>query len=213
VTTREKLLRATQEALVEDGIAHLSARTVASRAGVNQALVFYHFGSVSELAEAAARALSDESVGYYRERFVEVDSLTALLALGQEIHERERITGNVSVMAQLMAGAQRDEVLARAARYALELWCAEVEIVVRRVLAPSPLADVVEPVGLARAISAAFVGLELYEGVDADGAGSALATLERLGVLVEVLDDLGPVARRAVRARLRRGGKGRSAAR
>jgi hypothetical protein len=72
---------------------------------------------------------------------------------------------------------------------------------------------VVEPVGLARAISAAFVGLELYEGVDADGAGSALATLEQLGVLVEVLDDLGPVARRAVRARLRRGGKGRPTAR
>jgi AcrR family transcriptional regulator len=211
VTTRDKLLRATQETLVEDGIVHLSARTVATRAAVNQALVFYHFGSVSELVEAAARALSDESVGYYRERFAHVDSLSGLLALGQEIHERERTTGNVTVMAQLMAGAQRDEVLARAARYALDLWCAEVEAVVRRVLEPSPLADVVEPVGLARAISAAFVGLELYEGVDPDGAGSAMGTLEQLGVLVEVLDDLGPVARRAVRARLRRGGTGRSA--
>ena len=213
MTTRDKLLRATQETLVDDGIAHLSARTVATRAGVNQALVFYHFGSVSELVEAAARTLSDESVGYYRDRFAEVDTLTGLLALGQEIHQRERTTGNVTVMAQLMAGAQRDEVLARAARYAMDLWRQEVETVVRRVLEPSPLADVVEPVGLARAISAAFVGLELYEGIDTEGAGSALATLEQLGVLVEVLDDLGPVARRAVRARLRRGGKERSAAR
>ena len=71
-------------------------------------------------------------------------------------------------MAQLMAGAQRDEVLARAARYAMDLWRQEVETVVRRVLEPSPLADVVDPAGLARAISAAFIGLELYEGVDPD---------------------------------------------
>jgi len=204
VTTREKLLRATQVALVEDGIAHLSARTVATRAGVNQALVFYHFGTVSELVEAAARALCDESMAHYRERFAAVDSLTGLLALGEEVHAREQASGNVAVMAQLMAGAQRDEVLARAARYAMAAWVEEVEAVVRRVLEPSPVGDVVDAAGLARAISAAFIGLELYEGVDADGAAAALAALERLGVLVEAVDDLGPVARRAVRARLRR---------
>ncbi len=212
MTTRDKLLRATQEALVEDGIAHLSARTVATRAGVNQALVFYHFGTVSELVEAAARALSDESLAHYRERFAAVDSLGQLLTLGEEVHAHERTTGNVALMAQLMAGARRDEVLARAARYAMDLWRQEVETVVRRVLEPSPLADVVDPAGLARAISAAFIGLELYEGVDPQGAGAALAALEQLGVLVEAVDDLGPVARRAVRARLRRGGKGRSTA-
>ncbi len=211
--TRDKLLRATQEALVEDGFAHLSARTVATRAGVNQALVFYHFGTVSELVEAAAQSLADESVAHYRERFATVDSLGGLLGLGEEVHARERATGNVAVMAQLMAGAQRDEVLARAARYAMDLWRQEVEVVVRRVLEPSPVAEVVDARGLAQAISAAFIGLELYEGVDPEGAAAALASLERLGVLMEVLDDLGPAGRRAVRARLRRGAKGRSAAR
>src|SRR5262249_893285 len=75
-STWDKLVRATQEALVEDGIAHLSARSVAARAGVNQALVFYHFGTVSELVEAAARSMSEESIGHYRERFAGVDSLT-----------------------------------------------------------------------------------------------------------------------------------------
>jgi AcrR family transcriptional regulator len=212
VTTRDKLLRATQEGLVADGIAGLSARTVATRAGVNQALVFYHFGTMSELVEAAAEALADESLTHYRDRFAEVDSLSGLLALGEEVHAHEQTTGNVAVMAQLMAGAQRDEVLARAARHAMDLWRQQVEAVVRRVLEPTPLAEVVDPDGLARAISAAFIGLELYEGVDPDGARSALAALEQLGVLIEVVDDLGPVARRAVRARLRRGGKGRSTA-
>jgi len=210
MSTRDKLLRATQGVLVEDGIAHLSARSVAARAGVNQALVFYHFGTVSELVEAASGALADESLGHYREQFAAVDSLGGLLALGREVHDRERTTGNVAVMAQLMAGAQRDEVLARAARYAMDLWRQEVESVVHRVLGSSPLSDVIDTPGLARAISAAFIGLELYEGVDTDGAASALDALERLGVLVEAVDDLGPVARRAVRARLRRTDRARS---
>jgi hypothetical protein len=68
----------------------------------------------------------------------------------------------------------------------------------------SPLAEVADPHGLARAISASFLGLELYEGVDSSDARTALDAIERLGVLIEVVDDLGPVARRAVKSRMRR---------
>jgi hypothetical protein len=56
-------------------------------------------------------------------------------------------------------------------------------------------------------VSAAFVGLELYDGVDPDGAQVALDALDRLTVLIEVVDDLGPVARRALRGKLRRTAK------
>ena len=83
-------------------------------------------------------------------------------------------------------------------------WNAEIELTVRRLLKGSPLADLADPAGLARAISAAFIGLELYEGADPAGAGAALDALEQLGVLIEVVDDLGAVARRAMRTRLRR---------
>jgi hypothetical protein len=126
------------------------------------------------------RAMSDESLDGYRERFAAVDSLTGLLALGEAVHAHERTSGNVAVMAQLMAGAQQDEVLARAARYAMEVLREEVEVVVRRVLETSPLADLVESAGLARAISAAFIGLELYEGVDAKGGAAVASCGDRL---------------------------------
>jgi hypothetical protein len=78
------------------------------------------------------------------------------------------------------------------------------ETVVRRLMRGSPLAEIADPGGLARAISAGFLGLELYDGVDAAGAAAALAAIERLGLLVEVVDDLGPVARRALKSRMRR---------
>jgi hypothetical protein len=81
---------------------------------------------------------------------------------------------------------------------------AEVEAVLVRLLRDSPLAEVTDAAGLARGISASFVGIELFEGVDPEGAESALAALETLGLLVEVVDEVGPVARRALRGRIRR---------
>ena len=176
---------------------------IAARAQVNQALVFYHFGTVSELLEAASRRRVDDSVACYRERFATVRTMSELLAVGRDLHGRERDAGNVALMAQLNSGGQHDPVLARAARYAMTTWTAEVEAVVARVMAGSPLADVTNLAGLARAITAGFIGLELFEGVDPDGAASALDALERLGFLVEVVNDLGAVGRRAMRAKMR----------
>ena len=202
-STRAKLLTAAVDTLREDGAAAVSARGIAARAGVNQALIFYHFKTVSELLEAACRHAVDEAADGYRDRFASVTSLTELLAVGRELHERERATGNVATMAQLMSVAGTDPVLASAARYAVDVWTVEIESVLERVLGGSPLAEIADSAGLARAVSASFIGLELYEGVDPDGAAYALDSLERLGVLVEVVNDLGPIARRALRAKLR----------
>jgi AcrR family transcriptional regulator len=201
--TKDKLLAAAAESLREDGIAGISARAIANRAGVNQALVFYHFGSVAELVEAACRQGVDDSTAFYQEQFANVSSLGELLALGRELHARERAAGNVAIMAQLMSGAQTDPTLIAAASYAMSRWNEEIESVVRRVLRGHPLAELADPAGLARAISAGFIGLELYEGVDAEGAALALGALEQLGVLVDVMTDLGPIARRAVRAKIK----------
>jgi AcrR family transcriptional regulator len=203
--TKSKLLDAAVESLREDGMAGLSARAIAGRAEVNQALIFYHFGTVGELVDAAFRRAVDDSTDFYREQFSTVTSLSELLVVGRQLHERERAAGNVAVMAQVMSGAQRDEALAGAARYAMVRWNEEIETVVRRVLRGNPLADVADPAGIARAISAGFIGLELYEGVDPEGADLALSSLESLGLLVDVMDDLGPVARRALRAKVRGG--------
>lgn len=202
--TRQRLLDATAEVLRTEGIAGLSARTVAARAEVNQALVFYHFGTVPELIQAATRAAVDESVGFYRDQFARIGSMAELLEVGRELHDRERETGNIKVMAQLLAGAQQDILLAEAGRYAMARWSEQLEAVVRRLMADGPLAEVVDPAGLAQMISAVFIGLDLYDGVDPVGSRAALDAVERLVVLVEVVDDLGPVATRALRSRLRK---------
>jgi AcrR family transcriptional regulator len=85
--TRTKLLEGALRTLTEQGIAKTSARTIAATAGVNQALVFYHFGSVDELLSAAVRYGAEQRVAHYRERLAEVGSLAELLAFGREMHE------------------------------------------------------------------------------------------------------------------------------
>jgi AcrR family transcriptional regulator len=202
--TRSKLIDGAIETLRTRGIVGATARAIAAEAGVNQALVFYHFGTVEGLVDAACRESTAERVALYHDRFRAVGSLRELLALGRELNTTERDAGNVAVLAQVLAGAQQDPGLASAARYSLGLWIAEIEAVLSRILAGSPVSELAAPADLASAVAAAFIGVELYEGIDPETAGRALDTLETLSVLADVLDDLGPVARRALRARLRR---------
>lgn len=202
--TRQKLLDAALITLRDKGIAGTSARMIAGRAEVSQGLVFYHFGSVHALIDAACRAATAARVDVYRERFAQVGSLAELLGLGRELHEAERAAGSVTVMAQVLAGAQQDAALVEAGKHSLDLWMAEIEATIHRVMRDSPIADAMDIPGLARAISAAFIGLELYEGVDPDGAASAFAALDQLSALIEVVEDLGPIARRALRSRIRK---------
>ncbi|MFJ3232629.1 TetR/AcrR family transcriptional regulator [Streptomyces sp. NPDC086787] len=202
--TKAKLLEGALRTLTEQGIAKTSARTVAAAAGVNQALVFYHFGSMDELLAAACRYGAGRAVDRYRDRLAAVTSLTELLAAGREIHEQERAGGSLALLGQLLAGAQTHAILRPATAAGLDLWITEIEKVLTRVLAGTPFGEFTDPAGLARAVAASFVGIELYEGVDENGAQAALDALEQLGALVAALEELGPVAQRAVRHHLRR---------
>ncbi|MDF2705631.1 MAG: TetR family transcriptional regulator [Nonomuraea muscovyensis] len=202
--TRQRLIDGAIETLRERGITGTSARTIAATAGVNQALVFYHFGSVPELLKQACLAATEARVRPFLARMEQVRSLRELLDLGRHLHAEERATGNVTVLAQFLAGAQTDPALAEATSAALHLWIDALERTLDRLLAGSPVAELADIPGLARAVAAAFIGLELFEGVDPAGGQAALDALDRLALLAEVVDDLGPVARRALRAKLRR---------
>jgi AcrR family transcriptional regulator len=203
-STRGKLIDGVIAILREQGIAGISARAIAAAAGVSQGLIFYHFGSVGQLVAAACREATEARVALYRARFADVGTFRELAALGRELHEQERQAGNVTVLAHVLAGAQRDQELAEAARDALRLWVSELQAVLSRLLADSPFADFTDAAGLAQATAAAFIGIELYEAADPASAAAALDALEILAALATIADEAGPVARRALRAWFRR---------
>jgi len=67
--TRERLLHATVELMAEIGVDRVRTRSIAERAGVNPALVHYHFGSVSALVMEAAQDALLRTLGPALEAF------------------------------------------------------------------------------------------------------------------------------------------------
>lgn len=201
-TTRAKLLQGTLDTLRAHGLSGTSARSIAATAGVNQALIFYHFGTLDELLAAACTYGAEQHVAHYRDRFAGVVTMADLLVLSRTIRDEQH--GDLVVLGHMLAGAQTEPALARAAAAGLALWAAEIEDVLTRVLGSTPLAGSLDVPGLARAVAAAFIGLELYAGVDADGTGRAFDALDQLGALFGLLENLGPLTQRAVRHHVRR---------
>jgi AcrR family transcriptional regulator len=200
--TRRRLIDATMDTIKVQGIATVSARTIAATGGVNQALIFYHFGSVSNLIGEACLDSVSERVATFGPRLDSVTTFAGLVDAAVTLHHEERELSNVNVLAQVLAGSQSNTELAEVTGRALRVWTDKIEEVLARLLAASPIGEAFDARTLAHLVSSTFIGLELMGPTAADD--SDLAGLERLGVLAELIDDLGPIARQAVRTTIRR---------
>ena len=200
------LKSAALQTLTTRGIAGTSARTIADTAGLSQGLIFYHYGSVNGLLEAAATEITQQRALAYRQRLAGVTSLDELADLARQLHDEERQLGNVAVMAQLLAGAHTHPELAPVARANYDLLAGEVRATLHRLLADTALAAALPADHLAHAVSAAFIGIELLPHTDETDTNSELfETLGELARLVDTVLDLGPTATAALRRRITRG--------
>jgi AcrR family transcriptional regulator len=107
--TRERLLHATVELMAEIGIDRVRTRSIAERAGVNPALVHYHFGSVSALVMEAAQDALLRTLGPSLEAFQSGitirDSIRAILEW-VERHGKE--APGSTILAEAMVKATRN---------------------------------------------------------------------------------------------------------
>jgi AcrR family transcriptional regulator len=187
--TRDRLLAAARACLRQEGIAGVSARAIARHGDLNQALVFYHFGSVDGLLQAVARTDAERRALLYADRLVGVTTLKELVSVGRQIHDVEFAEGNTAVLAQLVAGAASSPDLGVAVQDGMQTWTTLVEEALARVLAGTPLAAVVPLGDVAYAIASLFLGLELMGGVDGDDTRveSLFTSLDAVSGLVDVL--------------------------
>ena len=202
-TTRDRLVQATLHVLATEGIAGTSARAIATRAGANQALIFYHYGSVEELLAEAARAVSRRRADHYAARLATVASFTALAAEARRLHAEERDNGNLAVLTQLLAGAPQRPALGPALRENFALLAAPVEATIARLLAGSPLDGVVDAGDLAGGIAGGFLGLQLLDGVVTDIEQGPFAALDALAGVVDLALEAGAIQQAVLRRKLR----------
>ncbi len=188
--TKMRIVDATLETLQEEGIVGTSARAIARRGNFNQALIFYHFGSVDEAIVAAIGELSARRIARYREPLMSVDSLTDLIEVARELYENDRASGEVTVLTQAFAGASRNPDMGPAMYDHIQTWNTLVAEVVERSIAASPMggtpiAAMVPIQQVATAISALFLGIELFgqldpERSDTDAMFTSIAAMAQL---------------------------------
>ena len=188
--TRGRLMTAAVETLREQGVTATTARAIAQRAEVNQALIFYHFGSVAGLLLEAFRRTSEEQVARYREAAEEVTSLRDLVAIARRLHDEDLESGAVTAVTQLMAAAGDREVGGQILDR-FEQWISIVEEALQRAAAGSPLAALVPTRQAAYAIAAMFLGIELLTRLD-PGRSEADALFDMMANVAALIEETLP---------------------
>lgn len=184
--TRESLIGGAIAALQEHGFAGASARVIAQHAGCNQALVFYHFGSVANLLLAALDATSDRRMEQYSSNVDGAADLGALLAVARQIYREDLDACHLSVLAEMIAGSSSTPGLGAEVSARVEPWIEFTQQVVSRTIEGTPIALVVPAADVAFGIVALYLGVELLSHLEGDNsrAESLFATAERTAALL-----------------------------
>lgn len=187
--TRDALIKGAIDALKEQGFAGASAREIARRAGCNQGLVFYHFGSVTNLLLAALDEVSATRHAHYQAAVDRAEGFGELVDAAEEVFEEDLDAGHIAVLAEMIAGASATPGLAPEVAERIAPWRQFAADALGGALSDTPLSAIVEPDLAAHAVVALYLGLEMLAHLDGDRA-AALALFARarqLAVLVEAL--------------------------
>ncbi len=189
--TRRALIEGAIESLRHDGFAGASARAIAARAGCNQALVFYHFGSVTDLLLAALDDVSAQRRARYDAAVAAAATPAEVVAAATGIFREDLDAGYVAVLVEMIAGAGTTPGLGAEVARRIAPWQAFAREAIASMVAGSPLAALVPVDEAAHAVVALYLGLELLSHLDDDRA-PALALFDRAAALAALLPTAPP---------------------
>jgi AcrR family transcriptional regulator len=187
--TRHVLVDAAIETLKSEGFAGASARAIAGRAGCNQGLVFYHFGSVVNLLLAALDAVSADRLQHYSAAVERVTSPSELIDVAAAIFREDLDGGHVTVLVEMIAGASSTPGLGPEVAARIAPWTQFAQAATQAAFGGSTLDSVIPPDTVARGIVALYLGLEMLTHLDGDRA-PALELFDRAKQLATLFHGL-----------------------
>ena len=168
--TKARIVDAALETLKRNGFAGASAREIAKIGDFNQALIFYHFGSVQKLLLAGLDLVSERRMRAYQPAFERAQTVVELAALARDIYREDLENGYVTVLGEMVVGGVSDRELGRAVVARVQPWVEMVELKIRALVAGSPFESMVSPRDLAFAIIALYLGIDMLSHLDGDRA-------------------------------------------
>ena len=166
--TKARIAEAALETLKARGFAGATAREIARTGGFNQALVFYHFGSVRNVLLAALDLVSNRRMHTYEPAFKKARTVSELAGLARDIYTEDLENGYVTVLSEMVSGGASDPTLGREVVARLEPWIGMVERKLRALLTGSVSESMVPPRDLAFAIIALYLGIDMLSHLDGD---------------------------------------------
>ncbi len=187
--TRERILDAALDTLKAEGFLGTTARSIARTGDFNQALVFYHFGSVDEVLLSAVDRMGQRRLDTYRARLAEAVALPEIVAVAREVLGEDVQQGAMTVLAQLVAGAHGQPEFGRRLAASFNPWIDLVDDAVKRVVAGTGLEAVLQSRDVAVALTGTFVGVELLSQLDPESGhtDSLLSTIDTAAGLLQGL--------------------------
>jgi AcrR family transcriptional regulator len=191
--TRRALIAAAIETLKENGFSGASARAIAERAGLNQGLIFYHFGTVANLLLAALDAVSDDRMVRFSAAIEKVSSPNHLMDVAAQIFREDLDTGHVTVLVEMIAGASSTPGLGAEVAARIGPWISFTKDAIDTTFGESPFAALLPADDVAYTIVALFLGLEMLTHLDGDRE-RALTIFGRAQQLATMLGAFGAFA-------------------
>ncbi len=164
--TRHNLVDAAITTLKKKGFVGASARAIAEEAGVTQGLIFYHFGTVSNLLLAALDSVSADRLEIYGTLIANTKSPGDLVDAATEIFRTDLDAGYMSVLAEMIAGASSTSDLGPEVAARIEPWREFAKTAIEKSIDDTPFGTVLPAGDLAYAAVALFLGLEMLSHLD-----------------------------------------------
>jgi AcrR family transcriptional regulator len=185
--TKLEIAEAALETLKANGFAGASARAIAHVGAFNQALIFYHFGSVQNALLAALDLISERRLADYGPAFEEARTPSELARLARAIYDEDLERGYITALGEMVSGGVSDPLLGAEVAARIEPWIGMVERKLEELLAGSPLAALASPKDLAFGIVSLYFGVDMLSHMERDNsrAESLLDLATRLAVLAE----------------------------
>src|SRR5436305_6412213 len=158
--TKLQIVEAALETLKANGFAGASARAIAHMGDFNQALIFYHFGSVQNALHAALDLISERRLADFGPAFEAARTASELGRLARAIYDEDLERGYITALGEMVSGGVSDPLLGAEVAARTEPWVAMVERKVDQLLAGSPLRALVSPADLAFGIVSLYFGID-----------------------------------------------------
>jgi AcrR family transcriptional regulator len=183
---RDQIVSAAFETLRELGYSKASTRAIATKGGFNQALIHYHFGSLTALWLAVIDHSSAIRMERYRAAVAEASTLEEMVEVATTIYREDLDGGHITAMTELIAGSLSDPELAAGLVERMQPWVEFTEEVIGKLLGGTAFEPMIPTREAAQALVAFYMGANLLIRLEPDRAtvDSMFQTAQRFAPLI-----------------------------